>query len=340
MNEVKQKLDLSKVKDIVFEDIDKLLKALEVPSWDTRHQNIFMPCPIHGGDNPNGLSMSLERKNWRCWTHNCHEEFGSDIFGFIKGCNEEGTTFSDALKLVCNLYNVGSCQQNSTEPYHPKVEKTELQEIVEIWKEKEKSPTDYTRNVTTINNSLYFENRGFLSSTLSIFGVKDCVDKFSPMFNRAITPVMFKDLEIAHIGRSTKDYVQPKYLFSNGFKKTDYLYNYDRALESSKDKHALFLVEGQGDVWRLYEAGVKNAVGLFGKDISEQQIKLLVEAGVTYIVVLTDNDQAGREGRMKIQRELSRMFNLVYPPMLKKDIGDMSVEQIQEHILPKVEGLY
>ena len=55
---------------------------------------------------------------------------------------------------------------------------------------------------------------------------------------------------------------------------------------------------------------------------------------------MTDNDQAGREGRMKIQRELSRMFNLIYPPMLKKDVGDMTVEQIKEYILPHVEGLY
>lgn len=341
MNGTKQRLDLKKVKDVIFEDIDKLLRSLEVTSWDTRHQNIFMPCPIHGGDNPNGLSMSLEHKNWRCWTHSCHETFGSDIFGFTRGCLGDDHTFGDVLKFICSIYEVVNCHQECSDFSHkPNTEKTELQEIVEIWKEKTKIPTDYIRNVNTINNSLYFENRGFLSSTLSVFGVQDCVDKYSPMFNRAITPVIFKGLEIGYIARSTKDYVQPKYLFSSGFKKTDYLYNYDRALRNSKDKHTLFLVEGQGDVWRLYEAGVKNAVGLFGKDISEQQVKLLVGAGVANIVVLTDNDQAGREGRMKIQRELSRMFNLVYPPMIKKDIGDMSIEQIQKHILPHVKGLY
>ena len=93
-------------------------------------------------------------------------------------------------------------------------------------------------------------------------------------------------------------------------------------------------------MWRLYESGVENAVGLFGKDISETQKSLLIKSGVTDLVVLTDNDQAGREGRMKIQRELSRMFNLIYPPMLKKDIGDTSVKKIQKHILPEVEGLY
>ena len=129
-------------------------------------------------------------------------------------------------------------------------------------------------------------------------------------------------------------------MFSKGFKKTEYLYNYDNAIEVAKEKHALFLVEGQGDVWRMYEAGVKNCVGLFGKDISETQKSLLIKSGVTDLVVLTDNDQAGREGRMKIQRELNRMFNLIYPPMPKKDVGDTSVKKIQKHILSQVEGLY
>ena len=107
-------------------------------------------------------------------------------------------------------------------------------------------------------------------------------------------------------------------------------------LHRKSDPHA----RDQGDVWKLYEAGIKNAVGLFGKDLSESQKNLLIQSGVSDIVILTDNDQAGREGRMKIQRELSRMFNLIYPPMLKKDVGDMTVEQIKEYILPHVEGLY
>ena len=90
----------------------------------------------------------------------------------------------------------------------------------------------------------------------------------------------------------------------------------------------------------MYEAGVKNCVGLFGKDVSETQKSLLLTSGVTDLVILTDNDQAGREGRIKIQRELNRMFNLIYPPMPKKDVGDTSVKKIQKHILSQVEGLY
>jgi 5S rRNA maturation endonuclease (ribonuclease M5) len=81
-------------------------------------------------------------------------------------------------------------------------------------------------------------------------------------------------------------------------------------------------------------------VGLFGKDISQEQKTKLICSGVTTLVVLTDNDQAGRESKIKIQRDLNRMFNLKFPKMSRKDIGAMSIQKIQEDILPQIRGLY
>ena len=342
MTTTKRSLDLNKVRDAVFDDITILLDELDV-KYESNKDNIFMPCPIHGGDNPNGLSISLTHKNWRCWTHNCHEDHGTDIFSFIRAVlGSEEYSFSDALRMICKLYNVGNYQKDSTNSYpNPKTEKSGLEEIVDIWRDNPQiTESEYVNDVETINNSFYFEKRGFLPETLDHFGVKDCIDRESKMWNRAIIPVTYRNQEVGYIGRAAKPFIKPKYLFSDGFKKTEYLYNYDNAVDLAKEKSALFLVEGQGDVWRLYEAGVKNAVGLFGKDISNHQLSLLVSTGASTVVVLTDNDQAGREGRMKIQRELSRMFNLIYPPMPKKDIGDTSIKKIQKHILPEVKGLY
>ena len=102
----------------------------------------------------------------------------------------------------------------------------------------------------------------------------------------------------------------------------------------------MFLTEGQGDVWKMYEAGVENCVGLFGKDISHYQKDKLLKTGVTTLIVLTDNDQAGREAKIKIKRDLSRLFTLKFPKMSKKDIGDMSIKLIREDITSKLKGLY
>ena len=240
---------------------------------------------------------------------------------------------------MCGLYNIGNEYKSTSSK--PKVKRSEFDEIVNIFNnKKDKTKSDYVRDVETLNNSFYFEKRGFLPDTLEHFRVQDCIDKTSKMWNRAIIPVTFENKEVAYIARATKSFIQPKYLFSKGFKKSEYLYNYDNAIDVAKEKHALFLVEGQGDVWRMYEAGAKNCVGLFGKDISDTQKSLLIKSGVTDLIILTDYDQAGREGRMKIQRELNRMFNLTYPLMPKKDIGDTSVKKVQKHILSQAEGLY
>jgi 5S rRNA maturation endonuclease (ribonuclease M5) len=58
------------------------------------------------------------------------------------------------------------------------------------------------------------------------------------------------------------------------------------------------------------------------------------------LVVLTDNDQAGRESKIKINRSMSRLFNLAFPQMHTKDLGDMKVEKIESEILINLRGCY
>jgi DNA primase len=87
-------------------------------------------------------------------------------------------------------------------------------------------------------------------------------------------------------------------------------------------------------------AGRKNCVSIFGKDISEVQKNKIMTSGVTRLVILTDNDQAGRESKIKIQRMFNRLFTLKFPTLSRKDIGDMTVDQIQKTILCNLKGDY
>ena len=339
MSTTKQKLDLNKVRDSIFKDIFLLLNDLEL-DYQIKNSNIFMPCPIHQGDNDNGVSISLSHKNWRCWTRNCHEDSSTNIFGFIQSVFRErgqDSSFSDVLRYVCKLYNI-----RDTEPKKEKVEDPyeDFSEFVKIFKDNSPLSHITTEDVKTCGNSPYFESRGFYTNTLRHFGVEDCLERKSIMKDRSIVPVYYNEEKVGFIARATKSWQSPKYLFSDGFKKANYLYNYDKALDRSLETATLFLVEGQGDVWRMYEAGVRNCVGLFGKDISKKQKELLLKSGATKLIVLTDNDQAGRESKIKIQRELFRSFNLKFPKFDGKDIGDMSIESIQNNILSDLKGTY
>ena len=345
-SQTKQKtLDLKKVRQIIFDDIDVLLEDLGL-EYEQESDNIFMSCPIHeGSDNKHGLSISLSKQAWRCWTRGCHEEFNTDIFGFIRGVlssqSADMVSFSDVLRYICKIYNVDNAKTKNAKDKKPEVEDP-FRDIVRIFQKKKEiaKPPSVSIQVKTLDHSPYFEARGFDRKTLSHFGVKDCSDNLSPMRHRAIIPIYSFNSKIGYIARATKAWLQPKYLFSEGLVKTDHLYNYDNAIEHGQDKSCLFLVEGQGDVWKLYEAGVINAVGLFGKDISKTQATTLKRSGVTTLVVLTDNDQAGRESKIKINRRLGRMFNLKFPHFPSNDLGVMTVDKIKENILLKLEGYF
>ena len=93
-------------------------------------------------------------------------------------------------------------------------------------------------------------------------------------------------------------------------------------------------------MWKLYEAGVKNCVGLFGKSFSEEQIQKLYKLPITHLIVLMDNDQPGREARIQIQRQLSRTYKLTFPHLTHKDIGDMDIKTIKKDILSNLNGTY
>ena len=337
-------LDLKKVRQIIFNDINVLLDDLEL-EYEEVSDNIFMSCPIHeGSDNKQGLSISTTKQAWRCWTRGCHEDLNTDIFGFIRGVmsnrNGDIVTFSDVLRYVCKLYDVNNAKTKA----HEKKEESksdEFSDVVKIFQKKQRNieTSKIINKVKTSGKSLYFEARGFKRETLKHFGVEDCSDNFCDMRHRSIIPIYNMGIEMGYIARATKEWLQPKYLFSSGLVKTNYLYNHDNAMEIAREKSCLFLVEGQGDVWKLHEAGVLNAVGLFGKDIDSQH-SLLIKSGVTTLVILTDNDQAGREAKIKINRKLSRLFNLKFPDMPSNDLGIMSIEKIKSQILTNLQGYY
>ena len=56
-------------------------------------------------------------------------------------------------------------------------------------------------------------------------------------------------------------------------------------------------------------------------------------------MVITDNDKAGIEAKEKIKKQCQRSFNLFFPDISKKDIGEMSIEEVRSELLPQLDGL-
>jgi len=59
---------------------------------------------------------------------------------------------------------------------------------------------------------------------------------------------------------------------------------------------------------------------------------LLEEIGVMNVIILTDYDEAGNKAATQIMKKCGRRFNYLRPTLDAKDVGDLSVEQLQEQL--------
>lgn len=342
-------MNLKKLKKNLNNQIEQVLTKLEV-EYEIFNDNIYSICPVHDdSDNPRAFSFSLEKGIWKCWTRDCQNSYHNDIFGLIRGTLSKRSgrevNFSEVLKWVCKEFNID--KSNYHKPVNEVIhEDDDFSTLIKNLGQLRRH-TNHTQKV--IDNpyvinvpSEYFFDRGFKKSTLKYFEVGDCYEK-GIMKERSVIPIHndVGDSLVGLIGRSIKEYRMPKFLiYPSGFNKRNYFYNYHRCVETASKTHCLYIVEGQGDVWRLHEAGVKNAVSLFGKTVSKEQELKIKKLPITHLVVIMDNDQAGREARVQIQRQFARMYKLTFPQLKEKDVGEMSTYKIKKDLLENLRGTY
>jgi hypothetical protein len=306
---------------------------------------------VHGGDNCEGSCIFTDgaktKGNWVCWTHSCEKDYGKNMIGFVRGVlsKREGkeVNFYKAINFALSFLNkkiIDIPEEKISESIY---EINKINEILTYKSEKIKLNISREQVMSTLDiPSKYYINRGFLSETLIAFDVGECYNSNRQMFNRAVVPVYDEDSNyVGCVGRALDDENKKyKWVNSKGFKKSCYLYGIWITKPHIQRTSTVVLVEGQGDAWRLYEAGIKNCAGIFGADLSEDQLIALEELGIMNIVILTDTDEAGEKACQSIINRGGRRFNYFRPIISKKDIGEMTIEEIETELKPQMKGLF
>lgn len=313
--------------------LSELLQHLDIEYKDYRDTYMFR-CPIHGGDNVTGCSILKQNGSWSCWTHECHNEFKKSTFGFVRGVlshrASRKVTMNETMDFCLKFLNKESIDLIETK------QTTRLDlKLLDIFdkkivREKSNFTREYIRSsLETPSN--YYINRGFSSAILDKFDVGNCIQPNKPMSNRVVVPVYDEeDTYVGCVGRSiVNNSAFPKWINSKGFSKSSFLYGLNFAKEHIIKKGTVYIVEGQGDVWRLHEAGYENSVGIFGANLSDEQLILLESSGCLNVVILTDTDTAGEKAVQQIIKKCGRRFNYFRPSISKKDIGDMTIEEVK-----------
>lgn len=325
----------------MMEKIRDLLDLFNVDYYDSGEM-LIAACPAHGGDNVSAFNININKRSkfygiWFCNTHQCHQSYGKDVLALLR------ILISNSKNIDASFLEVITFAQQFTSDVidFERFEKKPRNEIVDINHKRLNYSKEDVRSRLIIP-STYYINRGFSPEILDDHDVGFCNNYGSEMYGRVVFPVYDENDEflIGCVGRSVNPNNSIRWKNKKGFNKAKFLYNYGKALPSIREIGAIIIVEGQGDVLKLRQAGINNVVGLFGSKLSVAQEFLLQKSGALTAILATDNDEAGISCQKDLSCRLNTMFNILTLKIPNKDIGDMNESEINTIIKPQIRGLF
>lgn len=334
-------------------------------------------CPHHADDHPS-LVIYQDTNSYYCFQ--CGD--AGDVFRFIKGNRKCG--FHDALTWIeksfpevleykpnwtsietqNNGYDVAWAvyQQMTDEEkklfaqfshgraYNP----AQLRKCELVYSTGRKLSGKFSQGDEFIEERYLLEERGLLTKV-----ARDVVNKIAltdkyyiDYFKKDRVIISLRNISgkiIGFAGRSVSKNDAPKYLFTRGLKKGEFLYNlYNIVHAAKKDAPIkLYLVEGIFDALRL-GAKKQNAAAVLGSHLTEKQTKILeecVENGnvqISAIHVFMDSDEAGLNGNFKTLRNLMRssVLRKCYISIMVLDDGSKDPDEFyKDHSIADKDGI-
>lgn len=352
----------SLINESVLVNIEKILTHFKV-NYYLRGNKISAACPIHGGDNYSAFCILTEGVgNWMCYTHRCHEKYGNSngasliklVQALLNTNSKKQYTFSDTVRWIKDFTNISDEElvQSQVDLLHSDFISLTKHLSYKDTKANEFIPKELIAGRLKIPSD-YFLGRGFLASTLEHFSVGDCLDSTRAMYERSVVP-FFDDTGKYVVGCSGRSMFekcstcstyhnpktrcpingQEKSLFSKwkhsgGFNAENYLYNLNNAKEYLKSK-TIVLVESPGNVWRLFEAGILNAVATLGTKFTDSQKGILECLGIENIILARDSGEPGRIMSEMVKDKCYRIFNYNVVETPYDDIGETPIEVVQD----------
>jgi len=270
------------------------------------------PCPIHKGSNPTQFRVSTTKNIWNCFSECKH---GGNVLDFIAEM-EKVSIHAAALKAI-EWFHLDTETMSGDSGEERPGEATN-NEAASAAKPRKPAPA---AEMAAPNTPLKFrldklerehpylvKERGLTAGTIVDFGIGFCAKGM--MAGRIAIPIHNPEGQVvAYAGRYPGVPAEdtPKYKLPQGFRKSQELFNLDRAIKEPADK-PLLIVEGFFDCMKVHQNGWRKVVALMGATMSAAQEELIRKHTVfnSQIIVMLDENEAGRAGRDDIACRLSR----------------------------------
>ena len=346
------KAKIEGIRRMAHKNMRKIMKKLDFKGFDYGNRLVGC-CPIpHGdgktpNDNAQAFSWDFTRQMWQCFSNGCHRTSGSDIFALIQCARKVG--FKDALQWILDVVEKDIDDVKELDKEEAERMEQVIRKRSQLVKHK-RMEDDLMRH---LRPSDYFKKRGFSDDVIKEFGCGGEWHKTGTYGeNRAIVPVYdpVDGFLIAFTCRLLDDSLietwRPKWCHALNFAeirkksadRTDeerfhassVLYNLHRAKDHMGESKTIFLVEGPGDVMRMWEAGIKNVVAVLGTGFGKHHRTLLHKVGCSRIVCVLDSDEPGQKAKKSVERVCGEYFTFANVELESgRDPGDHDPAQLR-----------
>ncbi len=338
------------------ETIDDILQSVDIVDVINHYIPTFKKgkgfsavCPFHDDHDPS-LSISVDKQLYKCFV--CGN--GGNAYTFVK--NYKKIPFIEAVKEVADIAG----KPIEVETTYKKVDPNEkyyklLNDYIEYTNycltgtKLGLSAKDYLINrgideeiikefkigfnpdndkVSTVLKAKEYSDEDMIKVGVSGFGKSGLYDIFH---SRITFPIHDKHgSPIAFTARDFTNFSDSKYINSGNtilYNKGNVIFNYHRAIDSSKQKGYVLVCEGVMDVIAYKRAGIDNVVATLGTACTSEQIKLLKELAKV-IVLSYDGDRAGKNANLKVG-------NLLLEQGTEVEVIDNNTELDPDEIITK-----
>ncbi|NOQ47325.1 MAG: toprim domain-containing protein [Desulfobulbaceae bacterium] len=234
---------------------------------------LFGPCPIHQGDNPNAFVISLSKNLYHCFT-GCNG--GGDVIDMVRRL--DGKSFRQTALYLASLSSYTRIPVHSAS---------------------QKEFVPFTRRLPLDHATEFFHSKRILPATARRF---EAGAYYGHGFPAGSIGVRIHDLNgnpMGYAARRQGNVTVQKYgkwKFPPCLPKNKILYNYHRLVPAKSD--IVVVVEDAWSVMRFAQLDIP-AVALLGIHLSGFQQKLLAKK--SRIILMLDGDHAGRQAAEKLQ---------------------------------------
>ena len=244
--------------------------------------------------NPTRFRVSLSKNCWNIFG----SELGGNVLDFV--AQMENTDVRNAAIRMQEWFGLTASAPEV--PEKPLSQEKKPQQAAPAPKEceqgrRENTPLGFSLKHLDPDHT-YLTERALDRKTIEHFGLGFCNKGI--LKGRIAIPIHNVNGElVAYIGRwpGSPPEGEGKYKLPKGFHKSLEIFNLHRAIEHTGTP--LIIVEGVFDCMRIWQLGYPEVCAILGSELSDNQVSLLQSHWHEHIVLMFDEDEAGRSGQSK-----------------------------------------